>query len=34
MDILRIYWDDSRCTGRHPDLRHTRQETTEEHRRE
>jgi len=34
MAILHFPWNDSRCTGRYPDVCDTGQDTTEEHRRE
>ena len=34
MAVLRLPWDNSRCTGRNLDIRDTGQKTTEEHHRE
>ena len=34
MAVLRILWNDSRCSGRRPDIRDSGQETAKEHRRE
>jgi len=34
MAVLHLPWNDSRCTGRHPDICDTGQDTTEEYRRE
>jgi len=33
MAVLHLPWNDSRCTGRRPDICDTRQDTTEEYRR-